>query len=120
MRLSICHKTEGLQKVELVQWPVLQAEGLYGLLRGVHISFPHVHGPTSSQEVLPSPYHSPYPGHPLKSLKKVEPESFGPIADEGILAQEAPSLTISQALEVAIPANMTPLCLNVGGIKRVL
>ena len=33
------------------------------------------------------------------------------------LAQEAPSSAYSQALEVAIPAHITPLCLNVGASK---
>ena len=37
----------------------------------------------------------------------------------GALTQEAPSLVILQALEVATPANMTPLCVNVGATKRV-
>ena len=36
-----------------------------------------------------------------------------------VLAEEAASMAVSQALEVAIPTHMTPLCLNVVGIKRV-
>ena len=49
----------------------------------------------------------------------VKPEPSTPVAEGSGLAQQASSLAVSQALEVAIPTHMTPLCLNVGGIKRV-
>ena len=35
----------------------------------------------------------------------------------GVPAQVAPSLAVPQALEVTIPANMTPLCVNVGPLR---
>ena len=56
---------------------------------------------------------------PPQESEKVKPKPSALAAEGSRLAQEAPSLAVSQALEVAIPTHMTPLCLNVGGIKRV-
>ena len=55
---------------------------------------------------------------PLRSPKRL---NLNPPLPQlrGHTAQEAPSLTIFQALEVAILTNMVPLHLNVGGITRV-
>ena len=55
---------------------------------------------------------------PSQEHEEVDPESSAPMAEGGTQAQEAPSLAVSQALEVAIPTDMTPFHLNVGSIKR--
>ena len=54
---------------------------------------------------------------PPHESKVVKPKPSTPAAEGSGLAQEAPSLAVSQALEIAIPAHMTPLCLNVGASK---
>ena len=112
-----CMETEGLQKVEMAV-AGLEAEGLYGILR-VALS----HSPMSTTQP-PTKRHCQAPTATISKLhlqepEEVKPKPSAPAAEGGILAQEAPSLVISQALEVAIPAHMTPLHLNVGGIKRV-
>ena len=66
-------------------------------------------------EALPPPY----PNHHFRSPKKFGHKSSAPAAEGGIVAQQVPSLAVSQAFEVAILTHMTPLCLNVGGVKRV-
>ena len=47
------------------------------------------------------------------------PEASTHVARNLNLAPEVSSLAASLALEVAIPAHMTPLCLQLGGIKTV-
>ena len=47
------------------------------------------------------------------------PEASTPTVMRSELALEAPSLATPEALEVAIPAHMTPLHLQLGDIKRV-
>ena len=110
-------ETEGLQKVQLAV-AGSEAEGSYRLLRGALSHYPmstaqpptkrHYQAPTATISKLP-------PQEP----KEVKPESSALPAEGGILAQKAPSLAVSQALEVAIPTHMAPLHLNVGCIKRV-
>ena len=78
--------------------------GSYGVPCPIHLhQWPNLLSRGINEPPLP-----PCPNHPLRSR-----------ADRGIQAQEVPSLAISQALEVAIPVNMTPFHLNVGDIKRV-
>ena len=52
-------------------------------------------------------------------IQRSQPKPSTPVAEGSGLAQEAPSLAVSQALEVVITTHMTPLHLNMGGIKRV-
>ena len=54
---------------------------------------------------------------PPQESEGVEPEFSTPVAKGSGLAQEAPSLTVSQALKVAIPTYMRPLHLNVRASK---
>ena len=54
---------------------------------------------------------------PPRESEGVEPKPSTPAAEGIRLAQEASPLAVSPALEVAIPAHMTPLCLNVGASK---
>ena len=95
-----------------------EAEGLYGILRGAlsHSPILMTQPPAKRHHQAPTATVS---KPPTQEPEKVEPESFAPIHEGHIPGQETSSLTISQALEVAIPANMTPLCLHVGDIKRV-
>ena len=60
----------------------------------------------------------PSPSHPLRSLKKLHLK-LQLLCLENELALDVPSTATSQALEVAIPAHMAPLCPQLRGIKRV-
>ena len=78
--------------------------------------FSHADGPTliKRHQWTPLPLCQ---NHPLRSLKVlILSPSF---LCWGHTGTGGPSLAIPQALEVAIPADMTPLCLNVGDVKRV-
>ena len=79
---------------------------------GSSIALLHVFCSTLLKDVV-RPALPPYPSCPPSRVQRSQtqtPEGSG-------LAQEAPSLAVSQALEVAIPAHVTPLCLNVGVSK---
>ena len=94
----------------------LEAEGLYGLLRGALSHSPMSLAPP------PSKRHCQAPTATISKLLsqesgEVEPKPSAPAAEEGILAQKTPSLAISQALELAFPTHMMPLFLNVGTSK---
>ena len=107
-----CLETAGLQKVEMVV-AGSKAEGLYRLLRGALSHSPRsmAQPPTKRCHQAPTTTVSkPPPQEP----EEVEPEYSAPVAEGGLLAQDTPSL---KALEVAIHANMAPLCLNVEGSK---
>ena len=93
-----------------------EAEGLYGLLRGALITFPHVLCSTPSKKCHQAPITTVYKPPP-QELREVKPKPSAPAAKGDVMAQEAPSLAISQALEVAIPTHMTPLDLNVGASR---
>ena len=54
---------------------------------------------------------------PPQKPRVVDLESSTPTAEGGVQGQEAPSLAICQALEVAILTNMTPIHLNVGASR---
>ena len=106
---------EGLQKVQLAV-AGSEAEGFYRVLMGAVLQLSmssapsppkrHCHAPTATISKLP----------PQES-KGVEPEASAPVVEGTGLALEAPSSAVSQALEVTIPAHMTPLHLNVGEPK---
>ena len=108
-------EVDGLQKIELAV-AGSETEGLYRLPEGSSITFLHVLCPTP----LKGCHHTPtttVSKPPPQQSEGVEPEPSAPAAEQSGLAQEAPSLAVSQALEVVIPAHMTPLCLNVGASK---
>ena len=54
---------------------------------------------------------------PPQDPEEAAPEAFTPVVREAELALEVPSSAVSQALEVAIPAHMTPLCLQLGASR---
>ena len=116
---SLCEEAShlevaGLQKVELAL-SRSNVEGLYGLLQDVssHTSFTSC--PAPHQETLMGCHccHSWAPPRVWKCWHRA-PSICG---WGGVQAQEAPSLAIPQALEVNIPANMTPLHPNVGATR---
>ena len=109
-------EAKGLQKVELALVGS-EAEGFYGLLWGGSITFLHVLCLTPPKRCQAST--TTVSKLPPQESKAVKPKPSTTTAEESRLAQEAPSLAFSQALEVAIPTHMPPLCLNVGVIKRV-
>ena len=68
----------------------------------------------------------PSPSYPQNDTKasvtegeEQTPEASAPTVMRSKLALVAPSLAAPEALEVAIPTHMTPLHLQLGGIKRV-
>ena len=61
----------------------------------------------------------PFLSHPPQEPKETVPEVSTPMVEEVMQTLEAPSQAVSLTLEVAIPAHMAPLCLQLGGIKRV-
>ena len=89
-----------------------EAEGLYGLLRGV----------TSHSHLLPSQPPPKKPCH-APSITTSQPppqESTGPkVSDPAVQATGPASPAALSALEEAIPAHMQPLQIQVGGIKWV-
>ena len=92
----------------------LGVEGLYRLLRGAILhslmsSAPPYPKNAPTTQPPPSPSHS-------SGVRGSCTQSFH---RETELAPEVPSLAASPVLGMAIPAHMTPLCLQLGGIKRV-
>ena len=89
-----------------------EAEGLYGLLRGVTS---HSH-PLPSQPPLKKPHHA-----PSTTISQPPPqESTRPkVSDPAGQATGPASPAALSALEEAIPAHMQPLQIQVGGIKWV-
>ena len=83
---------------------------------GCLISVPCVYSPAFSQEASFSPYHQHIQAAP-SGAHKGQIWIHHSHSGGGILAQETPSQTVSQVLEVAFPTNMTPLHLNVGASK---
>ena len=104
-------ETEGLDKME-VAVTGLEAEGLCGLLRGVvaHSSLSTSSPPPKKTCCTPFSFIS----HPPPQEPK-EPEASGPAEQ----ALELTSLTAPLVSEGEIPANMQPLCIQLGGVKRV-
>ena len=85
-----------------------EGEGFYRLLRGAvsHTSS----SPAPNMTVLQPPPQKP---------EKVAPEVSVLVAEKEKQAPEVPSPVSSEAPEETIPAHMQPLCLQMGGIKRV-
>ena len=95
-----------------------EAEGSYRLLRSALSQFPMSTAQPPTKKCCQAP-NTTISKPPCQEPEEVKPKSSAPAAEGGILAQEAPSLAVSQTLDVAIPANMEPLHLNMWGIKRV-
>ena len=110
-------EVDELQKVQLAV-AGSEAEGLYRLLRGAvsHSSVSFAPPPPKRCHHAPTTTVS---KSPHQESEGVEPEASAPAVEGNGLALVVPSSAVSQSLDVAIPAHMTPLCLNVGGIKRV-
>ena len=108
-------EAEGLQKVKMAV-AGSEAEHLYGLMRGalLHSSMSSAPPPPKRCHQAPTTTICKLP--PQES-EKVKPKSSAPAAEGSGLAQEAPSLAVPEALEIAITAHMTPLHLNVGVSK---
>ena len=89
-----------------------EAEGFYGLLRGavLHSSLPTSSPPPKKAHCAPSAtvFHLP----PQESK---EPEASVPAEQ----ALEFASLTFPPVLEGEIPSHIQPICIQLGGIKRV-
>ena len=86
--------------------------GFYGLLRGVisHSSLPTSSPPSKKAHHAPS-----FTASHLLPQESKEPEASAPVEQ----ALEPASLTVPPVLEEEIPAHMQPLCIQLGGIKRV-
>ena len=116
---------EGLCKIETVVTGS-EAEGFYGLLKEAvsHTSLSSI--PIPSRKCHPA-LNATASKPPLQEPSRVAPEVSVPVAEEKEqtpeapmkLALEAPSLVVQEALDVAIPAHMTPLCLQLWGTKRI-
>ena len=104
-------ETGGLAKIETAV-AGSEAEGFYGLLGGAisHSSLPTSSPPPKKACHAPSATVSQLPPQESK-----EPEASAPAEQ----ALEPASLTVPPVLEEEIPAHMQPLCIQVGGIKRV-
>ena len=102
---------EGLEKME-ASVTGSEAEGLYGLLRGAvsHSSLPTSSSPPKKSCLAPFSAISHLPPQESK-----EPEASVPVAQ----ALESTSSTAPSVLEGEIPANMPPLCIQLGSIKTV-
>ena len=103
-------KMEGLEKMEAAVTNS-EVEGLYGLLRRAV-----THSSLSMSSPPKKSCHAPYSFIPhLPPQEPKEPEASGPAEQ----ALESTSLTAPSVMEGEIPANMQPLCIQWGGIKRV-
>ena len=89
-----------------------EVEGLFGLLRGAVL-----HSSLSTSSPPPKKtHHAPFSFiSPLPPQKSKEPEASVPKEQ----ALESTSSTAPSVLERAIPADMQPLHIQLGGIKRV-
>ena len=108
-------ETEGLRKIESAV-AGLEAEGLYGLLRGAVSHFPISSVPLPPQKCHHTPtatISKPPPQEPEEDA----PEVPASVVREVELALEAPSSAVSQGLGVAIPAHMTPVHLQFGASR---
>ena len=110
-------EADGLQKIESAV-SGSEAEGFYGLLRGA-VSY------TSGSSIPPQPKkHHPAPTMtvsqpPPQKPEKMASEVSGLMAKKEKQAPEAHSLASSEAPEETISIHKQPLCLQMGGIKRV-
>ena len=89
-----------------------EVEGFYGLLRGAisHSSLPTSSSPPKKAHHAPS-----------TTVSHLPPQEFtGPeISTPADQALESASLAVPPASEEVIPAHMQPLCIQLGGVKRV-
>ena len=108
-------ETGGLGKIQLAVAGV-EVEGLYGLLWGAMSCSPmsSITPPPKNVANLQLP---PSKCHPHRSTRKLHLKL--PAVKKLELALEVPSPTAPETLEVAIPTHMTPLHLQLRGIKRV-
>ena len=107
-------ETEGLGKIKAAV-AGSEAEGLYGLLMGA-ISYSSIPPPPKRPCHTPSATISkPSPQEPEEAVAKVS----APVAKVMEQALGVTTPAVSPAPEVAIPTQMTPLHLQLGGIKRV-
>ena len=106
-----CLEMEGLAKMEAAV-ACSEVEGFYGFLRGVisHSSLPTSSPPPKKDCHAPSAtvFH-------LPPRESTGPEASAPVKH----ALESGSLILPPVLEKEIPAYMQPLCIQLGGIKRV-
>ena len=89
-------------------------EALYGLLMGaiLHSSISSIQPPPTNPHYTPSATTSkPSPQDPEEAV----PKAFAPVAE--VMEQRVAAPAVSPALEVAIPTQMTPLCLQLGASR---
>ena len=91
---------------------VSEVEGFYGLLRGAMLCSSISSAPPPPKKVCHTP--SATISHPPPQESQ-ELEASGPAKQMA----ESISVTVPPVLEGEIPANMQPLCIQLGGIKRV-
>ena len=89
-----------------------EVEGFYGLLRGAISHFSISSAPPPPKKVCHTP--SAIISHPPPQESQ-EPEASGPAKE----VPESTSVTVPPVLEGEILANMQPLCIQLGGVKRV-
>ena len=89
-----------------------EVEGFYGLLRGAMSHSSMSSSPPPPKKVCHTLFAT--RSHPPPQESQ-EPEAPGPAEQ----TPESTSLTVPSVLEGEIPANMQPLCIQLGGIKRV-
>ena len=109
---------EGLGKIEIAV-AGSEVEGLCGLLRGAISHYPMSYAQPPSRKCYHTPTATISKPLPQEARGSCIHEASTPAAREAKLALEVPSSAASQVLEVAIPGHMTPLCLQLGGVKRV-
>ena len=100
----------GLEKMEAAV-AGSEVEGFYGLLRGAMSHSSVSPAPPPHKKVCHTP--SATIAH-LPPQQSKEPEAPGPAEQ----APESTSSTAPSVLEGEIPANMQPLCIQLGGIRR--
>ena len=96
----------------------IRGRGFVWTLVGGHVMFLHVLCHTPTQKCHQSPTAT-ISVSPPQEHQEAAPEDSTPAVKKSELALEVPSPAATEALEVAIPIHVTPLCLQLGGIKRV-
>ena len=91
--------------------------GFVWALVGSHATFPHALCPSPTQNAANLQL-SPSPCHPTRVPRSCTWSSCS-CYKKSELAPEVPTPAAPEALDVAIPTHMTPLHLELGGIKRV-
>ena len=96
----------------------LEAESLYRLLKGAILHFPVSSVPPPPKKPCHTPSGS-VSKPPHQEPEEAVPEASAPVAEDVEQAPEAAPPAVSPSLELAIPTHMTPLYLQLVGIKRV-